>query len=209
MSKKTLSLIVILLILTIVLVFVAITTKDQSLTSKNGSPTTPSEKPTPTLAPGHTLLSMSPNPVYPTTTGSTSATTVAVTIDTDSDNVTAVQLEIAYDPTLLTGMTIKPGDFFTDATALPIGGINTKTGRITYAITSGSIKANKNGKGTVAILSFYPVRNTATLSTPITILEKSLATAVGHGTQSVLKMSTGTVVMLGTPKPSVTTSTTP
>lgn len=211
MSKKTLSLIIILLILTIVLVLVAISTKDSSLTLKDNSTSTTAvtKKPTPTIAPAHTILSMSPNPVSPTGIGSKSASTVKVQIDTGGDSVTAVQLEIAYDPTLLTGMTIKPGDFFTEATVLPVGGINAKTGRITYAITSGSIKANKSGKGTVAILNFYPVRNSAVASTPITILEKSLVTAVGLGTQSVLKQSTGTVVLLATPKPSVTIPVTP
>lgn len=211
MSRKTLSLIIILLILTVVLVIVAIGAKDGPVTSVNNetTKTTSTLKPTATITPGQTLLSMSPNPAHLSTIGSTSATTVAINIDTGTDNVTAVQLEIAYDPTQLLGMTIKPGDFFVDAMVLPVGGVNAKTGRITYAVTSGSIKANKNGKGIVAILSFYPTRNTTLSSTPITILDKSLVTAVGLGAQSVLKTSTGTTVMLSIPKPSATMSVTP
>lgn len=199
MSRKTLSLIIILLILTIVLVIVAVTTKDPVITPdgmKSATPTTSAEKPSPTTVPAHTLLRLSPNPVTPPTAGTTSATTVTVEIDTDGDNVRGVQLEIAYDPALLTGMTIKPGTFFTEPTALPIGGVNAKIGRITYAITSSSIKASKSGKGSIATLSFYPVRNSGSASTPITILEKSLVTAAGMGTQSVLKQAGSTTVML-------------
>jgi hypothetical protein len=198
MSKKTLSLIIILLILTIILVIVALSTKNPVTTPGDlkTTPTTSMTKPSPTAVPAHTLLSLSPNPVTPLAAGTSSATTVSVEIDTGIDTVRGVQLEIAYDPALLTGMSIKPGTFFTDATALPIGGVNSKIGRITYAITSSSIKASRSGKGTIATLSFYPARNTGVISTPITILEKSLVTAVGMGTQSVLKQVMGTTVML-------------
>lgn len=197
MSKKTLSLILTLLVLTIILVWVAISankTQDPRLSDSNGGTNvTPTKK-----IEGNTILSMSPNPSLPTTS-STSARTVNVNIDTKGDTITAVQLEIAYNPALLTNMTIKPGDFFESPLVLPVGGVNTKTGRITFQVTSGALGSIKSGTGTVATLSFYPVQQTGVLSTPITILEKSLVTG-RRGTQTVetslLKSFSGTTVNL-------------
>lgn len=192
MSKKTLSLILTLLVLTIVLIFVAISankTQDPRLSKKDD--TTPTEK-----IQGNTILSMSPNPSLPTT-GSASARTVNVDIDTRGDTITAVQLEVAYNPALLTGMTIKAGDFFESPLVLPVGGVNTKTGRISFQVTSSTLGEVKNGTGTVAVLSFFPASQAGVLSTPITILEKSLVSG-RRGNQTVetslLKSFSGAIV---------------
>lgn len=191
MSKKTLGLILALLVLTIVLVVVAITNKPsssqptQQATRKVATPT-----PTPPV-PGHTTLTLSPNPVTPLVGA---PTIVNVTIDTGGDEVRSVQLEIAYDPKVLTGMTIKPGTFFTNPTVLPVGGVNQSLGRITYAIVPGSFKESQKGIGQVAQLSFY-VRQASASSTAITILDKSLVTGNTRG-QNVLVKSTGTDVLL-------------
>ena len=200
MSKKTLGLIVILLFLTIILVFVAVSTNQKSKTTPP-NPTTTSASPTPVA--GHTILSMSPNPVMaqrgvPVTTD--------IFIDTQGDSVRAIQLEIAYDPKVLSNVTIKPGDFFPNAQTLPIGGVNQSTGRITFAVTPANLRDAKSGKGIAATLTFYVASSTAT-TTPLTILDKSLVTSPGLGAQSVLKSVSGTTIMIGETKQiQVTTS---
>lgn len=193
MSKKTIGLIVILLILTIVLVFVALSTKQSPPPTQQTTPK-PSATVSPTPVAGHTVLSISPTSVAASRSGA--PTTLNVTIDTNGDSVRAVQLEIAYDPKVLTGVTIKPGSFFTTADVLPVGGVDQKTGRITFAVTTANLRDSQSGKGTVAVLSFYPAAGTQVVSTPITLLDKSLVTSPGMGAQSVLKTTSGATVTL-------------
>lgn len=194
MAKKTLALIIILLVLTVVLLAVALysNTSTSKQPAQQKQEQAQSNQPTPTPF-AHTLLSLSPNPVIPPA-GSSSATTVNVNVDTQGDDINAVQLEIAYDPAVLTNMTIKPGDFFPDPNVLPVGGVDAKTGRITFAVAPSSIRQSKRGQGTVAVLTFYP-RRTGASQTQIKILDKSLVTSFGIS-RSVLKSSTGTTVML-------------
>ncbi|HVZ58461.1 MAG TPA: cohesin domain-containing protein [Patescibacteria group bacterium] len=188
MPRKTLALILILLALTILLVVVSLTTKQGVPTQ---APVHPTATPTP-LPPGHTSLMFSPSPV---TLTKNQQTQVNVMIDTGGDEVRSVELEIAYDPKVLTGMTIKPGTFFPNPTVLPVGGVNTTTGRITYAITPSAFKDSAKGKGIVATLSFYPVLNASSPSTQISILSKSLVSGNVRG-QNVLVKSSGTQVTL-------------
>lgn len=198
MSKKTLSLILTLLVLTVILVWVAISanksqdqnTSDSQIGAKTALPTQKVE--------GNTILSMSPNPSVPSS-ASTAARTVDVMIDTQGDTVTTVQLEIAYDPALLTNMTLKPGPFFESPIVLPVGGVNARTGRITYLVTSGNLGSIKSGTGVVATLSFFPVSSSGVTSTPITLLEKSLILGRKGSTNittSLLKSFSGTTVNL-------------
>ncbi|MBP6882042.1 MAG: hypothetical protein KBC15_00635 [Candidatus Levybacteria bacterium] len=195
MSKKTLSLILTLLILTIILVWVAISAnqsqKDQATNEPSAKTALPTQK-----VEGASVLSMMPNPSLPTS-ASTAARTVDVMIDTHGDTITTVQLEIAYNPALLTNMTLKPGSFFESPIVLPVGGINTKTGRITYLVTSGNLGSIKSGTGVVATLTFTPVAPAGTNSTPITLLEKSLILGRKGSTNittSLLKSFSGTIV---------------
>lgn len=196
MSKKTLALILALLGLTILLVVIALYTrgaKDPAPADQSGEQVTTTGTPAPIV--GNTVLSIAPNPVTAVNTGSTSAATADVLINTNGDLVTAVQLEIAYDPATLRNMTIRPGTFFSAPTVLPVGGVNAQTGRITFMLVPSNIREAKTGEGTVATLSFTPVGAAGVASTPITLLDKSLVTARGI-TESVLKSSTGTVVTL-------------
>lgn len=195
MSKKTLGLIIVLLLLTITLVVVALRTKQATSPTTNQT-ATPTATPTP-LPPGHTSLMLSPNPVYPTATGTTSATTVDVLIDTGGDEVRSVQLEIAYDPKVLRNVTIKPGTFFTNPSVLPVGGVNQNTGRITFAVVPTSFSESKTGTGVIATLSFTPLLTAANPSTEITLLDKSLVSGQARG-QNVLVKTGGTRVMLRT-----------
>ncbi len=193
MSKKTLALILILLALTVLLVVIALITRNSGKTTDTGTQT-PQSSTTTTPAPviGNTVLSMSPNPVTTATAGSASAT-ADVLINTNGDLVTAIQLEIAYDPKVLTNMRVAPGNFFSTPNVLPVGGVNAQTGRITFMLVPSNIREAKNGTGTVATLTFTPNRAAGVSQTPITILEKSLVSARGQ-TLSVLKSYTGTTV---------------
>ena|ERR1035437_2090897 len=59
--------------------------------------------------------------------------TVDVAIDSGQDNVTAVQLELSYNPKALTNVDIAPGTFFNNPNIL-LKKIDPVNGRITYAL---------------------------------------------------------------------------
>lgn len=187
MSKKTLALIVALVLVTVVLLVVAVKSSQQQQGSKQPAPV--AQRPTPTPV-AHTLLSISPNPL----TAVAGINTASVNIDTSIDNVTGVQLEIAYDPKVLTNVTIKPGTFFTNPNIL-LTNVNKTSGRVTYVLGITPAQQPVKGTGTVATLSFSVRPGVTESQTQITLLPKSLVSARGVN-PSVLKMATGTTVML-------------
>lgn len=183
MPKKTLALIVGLVLVTIILFIIALQTgKQQTQVPQNKMTVSP----TPDVA--HSVLSLSPNPleVAPGTQG-----TVDVMIDASDNAVTAVQLELMYDPTTLTAMKITPGPLFKNAVVL-INKNDTKTGRFTYAFGIQPNQGTITGTGAVATITFT-ARGVSGKQSQITVLPTSLVTARGVAT-SVLKTSSGTTV---------------
>lgn len=202
MSRKTTALIIILVILTAGLVALALHTNNPAPTTPNTpSGTVPTASPTP---PAHTTLSLSPATISlaPYTAGS-----VAVTMDTQDNPVTIVQLEISYDPKALTNVKVIPGTLFS-ANPVPIQNIvDPKTGTITYWIGLGPGASQKpfSGTGTVATISFTTAAPSS-VPTAITLMKTSLVAARGIG-DSVLKNKEDVKAMISvTGQAKVTTS---
>lgn len=203
-SKKTLGLIIGLFIVTGILLYMAV-----APTLKTNKPSqTQTIVPTPTSA-AQSILAFSPASVA-ATPGVPS--TVAIELTTGNNNVRAVQIELSYDPTALSNVSIKGGTFFPNATELIPASVNTRTGRISYAI---GVPTPKKGTGTVAMLTFTPHLTTtgvsatpsAATTTQITFTPLSKVAASGIG-PSVLKTSSNLVVTVA-PKTTGTTVTIP
>lgn len=196
MSKRTLLLIVGLAIVTGGLLFLAFLSEQRKKTTE--SPLNQTSIPTPT-SPAHTTLSLVPNPVIVSSSGSAS---IDVEMDTQSNDVTAVQLELSYDPKAITNVTISPSNFFTNPIVL-LKNINQQDGRISYAFGIPSSNSSKKGKGLIATISFNAV-NLFGAPTTISFLPKTLVTAQGISA-SVLQTATGTQIIFprksGTPLP--------
>jgi hypothetical protein len=187
MPKKTFILILLLVLITLGLLAIA-------LLPITKSPTV--AKPTPaTLAYAQTTLSFS----IPVNTNLDNYST-DVLISTGDNKTTAVQLEISYDPKILTNVDIKPGAFFTSPVVL-LKKIDTVNGRISYALGINPNQKAIAGSGTVATISFSTVSGTTATQTPINFELKTAATAVGYA-QSVLKQSTGVLFSIS-PTPTV------
>lgn len=107
-----------------------------------------------------------------------------INIATGDNKVTAVQLELQFDPKVLTNVSITPGVFFKNPIVL-LNQINTKTGRISYAFGISPTDQAIGGKGVVATLTFEAKSGTPQ-QTSILFLPKTLVTAQGAA-QSVLK----------------------
>lgn len=183
MPRKTLVLIVLLVVVTGLLLFIALRPQStQKQLKQIALRSTPS--PTPFQK---AVLSFSPDPVL-VSSGSSSVDAV---IDTGGNRVTAVQLELKYDPTALSQITITPSTFIPNATVL-IKKIDTVNGRISYAVGIPPKQTPLMGTGTVATIRF--VLSDTAKQTTIDFLPKTLVTAEGL-TPSVLKSTKGVAIM--------------
>lgn len=176
--NKTWLLVAGLVILTAILLVV-------SLNSKN-FPGLPSESKEVKTDFAHTSLSISEEPRASTVSGTFE---VGITIDTDKNEITGVQLELTFDPSILGRVDIKPGDFLKNPAVL-IKDIDIKNGRITYALGNRPGEKAVKGTGTVAILSFS---KGSQVETGINFLPHTAVSSPGHN-QSVLKETVSAVI---------------
>ncbi len=189
MSKRTLALIVILTLITLSLVYIAVTPKETTV----NQPQLPlSSLPTPTPA-AQSRLYLSPSTIEM----STNSNAVDVNIDTGGNSVTAIQLEISYDPSILTNVDIAgpTANGFLDNPVQLIKNIDKQKGMITFAVGISPTAPAKKGMGTVGRITFQSFAKTG--QTVITITPKSLVTAEGV-TQSVLKETNGATILFET-----------
>lgn len=185
LSRKTLALISSLIIVLVALFVLSFSTQNQT-NRKTGT----DQQPTPTPV-AQTVIKLSPNPVLLSEENSGS---VEVLMDTSENEVTAVQLEILYDPDVLTNVTIKPGTFFTSPVPL-LNTIDRTEGRISYALAVTPAQAPLKGSGTVAIIEFRKNPASTITTTELELLPRTLVAAKGIG-PSVLRQALGTTVSL-------------
>jgi cohesin domain-containing protein len=188
MPKKTLALITGLVIVTVVLFIIAIRAGEQQQAPSIPQSSTMSHQSAPPV-PAHTVLHLGPNPLTVAPGGQGS---VDVTINTSDNNVTAVQLELGYDPNIVSNVKVVPGPLFTNPVVL-IDKNNPATGRYTYAFGITPSGQPVKGTGVVATITFTTNYSAVGKKTQIGLLPTSLVTARGVA-QSVLKNSTGTVL---------------
>lgn len=182
MSRQTILLIILLFLLTVVLLMVA-------SPKKSSVPLQEIQRvPTTSVAPSQVVLSLSPNPLVI----SSQSATIDVTIDTGVSNATAVQLELLYDPKMVTSIDVSPASFFANPMTL-IKNIDRKNGRVSFAFGISPTGSPRKGTGTVATVtvktSLRPGQQTTLSFSP-----KTIVTAAGSST-SVLKSSVGTTII--------------
>lgn len=143
---------------------------------------------------------VAPVPVAQTTLSLTtpkatsSAMTTDVVINTRGNKVTAVQLELSYNPADITIIDATAGAFFKTPDEL-LKKVDSVNGRISYALGVGLGQKGISGQGIVATISFNRLKITGT--TAINFTSKSLVSAEGIA-QSVLKSTMGTKFDLST-----------
>jgi len=187
MPRKTLALISGLVLVTVILFVVALRAGQQSSQPAQPNATT-SMKPEPTT-PAHTLLTVGPNPL---TVAPGQLGTAQVTIDTSDNDVTAVQLELGYDPTIISNVKVTYTPLFKNP-AILIDKNDPVKGRYTYAFGITPSGQPVKGNGVVATITFSVKPGSLGKQTQLGLLPSSLVTARGIA-NSVLKSGTGTVV---------------
>lgn len=107
-----------------------------------------------------------------------------ILVKTGTNKITAVQLEMAFDPNVLTNIDIKPSNFL-EGPIILINEINSRSGRISYAlgIAPSASESGKQGEGTLATLTFQTKNKLTKLSVGKTASE-SAATGSGSLTSS-------------------------
>lgn len=192
--KQTLAFVTFLIAVTLVLLGLAVYTQKPSVpTPITKQPTSPSY--------ARTTLRLTP-PVNTLSLPNTYSTDVIIA--TNGDKVTAVQLELSYDPKVLTNVQINPGTFIQNPVVL-LKKVDQANGRISLAIGIPLGQSAPTGTGTAATITFNEVP-TATGSTILDFLPKTAVTATGIA-QSVLKTSTGSLFFLNqnqSPTPAAT-----
>lgn len=190
MPRKTLALISGLVLVTVILFVIALRSTKPETQQTPPSQQTTQQQPSPTSA-AHSLLMLSPNPV---TVQPGQKGTVDVTIDTSDNAVTAIQLEIAYDPTLIGTLQVVPSSLFPNPVVL-INKNDVQAGRMTYAFGIAPNQPTVQGKGSVATITFT-AKGSQGKQTQLTLLPTTLVTARGVAS-SVLKEASGTIVNIG------------
>lgn len=187
MSKRTLGLILVLIIVSAALVFFALNSQ------KSQAPKQVVKIPSPTPTPiAQTLITLLPNPLII----SSSSATIDVHVDSKENNLIVVQLELGFDPKMISVTDITPSTFFKTPLVL-YKKIDAQKGNVMYAIAVPPGVPPVKGKGTVATINFTSYM-TIGQQTQITPLPKSLAAAEGVK-PSVLKQISGTTIVF--PKP--------
>ena len=193
MPRKTLALISGLVLVTVVLFIIALRAGQQQQAPSVPQTTPMAQQPSP-ANPAHTVLALAPNPltVAPGQQGK-----VDVTIDTeDNEDISAIQLELGYDPTIVSNVTVTHGTLF-PSTVVIFNNNDPKSGRYTYAFGMTPNSQTVKGKGVVATVTFTTSAAANGKSTQIGLLPTTLVTARGIA-NSVLKSAAGTVVTVGT-----------
>lgn len=194
MSKKTITLL--LIPICALLIYIAKNPKKPNTIS---SPIPVSSfSPTPAI-PTESSLSFIPDTIY-ALTGKNNK--VSIQLNSQGKYPTGAQLELAYDPTILTGITLDPGTLFADPDIL-LNNINERIGRISYAL---SLSPNKNPSafsGTVAALNFTIKEYMSQKETTIYFLPKT--SILSQNINIPLKIAYGLKILVNTP-PSIIAS---
>ena len=184
LSRKTLALISSLIIVLIALFVLSFSATNQV---NKSAPSIPQPTPTPIA---QTVIKMSPNPVV-LTNGKGS---VEVNMDTNENEISAVQLEILYDPQALSNVAIKLGTFFS-STVPYWNKIDKEKGIISYSLVILPNEAQLKGSGTVAVIEFQKNPSSSIASTELEILPRTIVVTSGNSS-SVLNQAIGTTVLL-------------
>ncbi|MEK7573176.1 MAG: cohesin domain-containing protein [Patescibacteria group bacterium] len=178
MSKRTIILIIALLIVTVGLLAIALAPKKSNVPKD----TDVASRPAPSYA--HTTMKI--NTPAKSASGVSSA---IVSIDSGGDNISGVQLELSFDKTKLQIVDVVPGAFFPAPTEL-INKIDNVNGTVSYALIAGIGKAGAKGAGEVATITFREIGKAGEIAA-INFEPKSLVTS-SETDQSVLKTATST-----------------
>jgi hypothetical protein len=120
------------------------------------------------------------------TTSLNSETSADITIDSGASSVTAVQIELVYDPSTISTPSITQGGFFTQKLTSP----KIENGKISFAYAVKIEEKSKSGSGVVATLKFKPLKENA----QIAFGNGTMVASIDNLDTNSLKSATGTTI---------------
>jgi hypothetical protein len=183
MAKKTIIIIVLLILATVLLFIIAL----KSSFIPTPIRTTPT--PSPLVSPQTRLMI---EPAILALNGERNGT-LQVNIDSQTNEITGVQLEMQYDPQVLSNVTLEPGPFLPEPLVIR-NNVDAKTGRISVIFGVTPQQNPVKGKGTVAVIKFS-TKSSSVNETDFTVLPTSEVTAQGVNT-TVLQDAVGAKISL-------------
>jgi hypothetical protein len=106
--------------------------------------------------------------------------TISILLQAPTQLPQTIQLEIAYNPTVMNDIEMIPGDYFINPT-VSLNTINPHTERISFVIESSVPDMIKKTQGTVAILEFTPNIFSPLQKTTLSFLPKTtIKDSAGH-----------------------------
>lgn len=194
MPKKTTILIVILAIVTGILIFLAVRSDQGQNLLSNDQATTPTQV--------QPYASMSfENPTLDASTGPATQS-VNILIDTAGKPIAGAQIELSYNPSVLTDVVVKTPQvsFFGANPNILINSVDSAQGRISYAVGMSATETEKSGKGTLATITFTVNRLAGATTTSLTFLPKSAVTTLSSQ-GSILNATAPLEIKLISPSP--------
>ncbi len=185
---KTVMLIILLALIAGGLTYLAISPKKQV-----NNPVVAEKTP---VNPADTTLS-----IDPTVKESANTYSSTVTIDTGENEVTGVQIELYYDPKVITNVSVAPLDFFTPNTEV-LKKLDPTNGRITYALATPLGGNGKKGQGNLAKITYSPVLGQETTTASFSFLPKTEVSGLGTDA-SLLKAANDGTIQIATPTPTL------
>jgi hypothetical protein len=182
--RKTIILIVALILITVGLVYLSISSMPQG-NQQTG-------KPQAAVDFAQTNFELSSVPILDPASSTSAVPVYYLSLDmtTGQNKVTAVQIELQYDPAALTNVDIVPAEKSQGWTEL-IKKVDAENGVVSYALGITPGQKGVSGSGPVAKLTFSKTYGFSE-QTRISFLPKTMATAESYD-KSVLKTSTGTL----------------
>jgi hypothetical protein len=135
-------------------------------------------------------ISFSPDTIN---TNSGKSNEALIEINTQGKYPTLIQLELAYDPSVISEVSLIPGTLFTSPIIL-LNNIDKKTGRISYALSVPDGETSKQLLGTVAKLIFTINKNAIQNQTSFYFLPKTAIHATD--TNIPLKIAYGLKIII-------------
>ena len=169
MSRKTILLIILLTVITTGLLILAIASQKEEI--EQLSTTSPTVSPTPNEA----ILSLSQSNQTTKTDGTKQ---VDLWIDTGKNKVTAIQMELAYDPNVLSDIKVVPA-FFIENPVILFNQVDTKNGRVSFAVGISSPDKTLSGKGIIATINYRVLPSAKADNTTLHFLSKTGVSAEG------------------------------
>ena len=131
---------------------------------------------------GSVALSLPPTIIAPLNTEASAD----ITIDSGTSSVTAVQIELVYDPSTISTPSITQGGFFTQKLTSP----KIENGKISFAYAVKIEEKSKSGSGVVATLKFKPLKENA----QIAFGNGTMVASIDNLDTNSLKSATGTTI---------------